>query len=303
MKYTKPPLTVGQQASLLRRRGMIGTAVQMQRCLSTVSYYRLSGYWYPFREQDDRFITGTSFREVWSRYTFDRRIRLLVMDAIERIEVAVRSNLAHHHAMEHGAFAYAMDPSSLPKLTPCRHTEFLERVAEETERSREAFVKHFRTKYGDRHVHLPVWMAVEIMAFGTLLTFYRGSSNRVKQAVASAFGVPAKVFDSWLLTMSVIRNICAHHARLWNRELGVKPLIPRQKDYPEWHQPARVENRRLFCVLTICQHCLRKLGLADDWAWRLKSLLQEYPDIPRVAMGFPDAWQSGPIWQEPVCKG
>lgn len=298
MRYTKPPLTFEQQVCLLCKRGMVGDTEQMQQHLSTVSYYRLSGYWHPFRAHDDSFKPGTTFEEVWKRYTFDRQLRLLVMDAIESIEVAVRSELAHHHAIAHGAFAYADDPLSLPKLAPLQRVEFLERVADETQRSKEAFVQHFTAKYGDCHMHLPVWMIVEVMTFGTLLTFFRGSSHYVKQAVASKFGVPAKVFGSWLLTLNMVRNICAHHGRLWNRELGLKPLIPRREGYPEWYQPVRVQNNRLFCVLMICQYSLCKLNLLNNWLSRLDSLLQQHPDIPRASMGFPDDWRSSPIWKD-----
>lgn len=297
MRFEKPPLTIKQQADLLCQRGLVGDPDRMQQCLKVVSYYRLSGYWYPFRRSDDTFKPDTSFAEVWTRYAFDRQLRLLVMDAIERIEVAVRSKLAHYHATAHGAFAYATEPSSLPKLTSGDRTSFLERAEDETRRSKESFVKHFKAKYGDCHKHLPVWMMAEVMTFGTLLTFFRGSSHRVKQDVASEFGMPAKVFRSWLLTLNMVRNICAHHGRLWNRELGLKPLIPRPGKYPEWHNPVPVGNNRMFCVLTICQYCLRKLDSDSDWAWQLHSLLREHPDIPQLAMGIPDNWQDCPIWK------
>lgn len=297
MRFEKPPLTIKQQVDLLCRRGLVGDTGRMQQCLKVVSYYRLSGYWYPFRRDDDTFKPDTSFSEVWRRYTFDRRLRLLVMDAIERIEVAVRSKLAHYHALAHGAFAYATEASSLPKLTFGDHASLLERIEDETERSKENFVKHFKAKYGDCHTHLPVWMMAEVMTFGTLLTFFRGSPHRVQQDVASEFYMPAKVFGSWLLTLNMVRNICAHHGRLWNRELGLKPLIPRPDKYPEWHEPVEVRNNRVFCVLTICQYCLHKLDSASDWAQELLRLLDAYSGIPLGAMGLPDNWQDCPIWR------
>lgn len=131
MRFEKPALTIKQQVDLLCRRGLVGDAGRMQQCLKAVSYYRLSGYWYPFRGDDNTFKPDTSFTEVWRRYMFDRRLRLLVMDAIGRIEVAVRSKLAHYHALVHGAFAYAAEASSLPKLTPGDHASLLERIETE----------------------------------------------------------------------------------------------------------------------------------------------------------------------------
>jgi abortive infection bacteriophage resistance protein len=231
-------------------------------------------------------------------YAFDRHLRLLVMDAIERIEIAVRSLMAYHHAHEHGAFAYAVDPNSLPKRGPGEHAEFLERLSEEVARSRERFVKHFWTEYGDAHNHLPVWMVTKVMSFGSVLSFFRSSSSKVKTAVASAFGMPHKVFDSWLLTLNTVRNICAHHARLWNRELGTNPIIPRLGDYPDWHTPVKVENKRVFAVLTICRHCLQEMAPQSKWMHRLEILLDNFPSIPRQHMGFPENWKDCPIWKK-----
>jgi abortive infection bacteriophage resistance protein len=193
MKYAKPPLALDAQADQLLQRGMTGDRDLMIARLASVSYYRLSGYWYPFRSAGDSFKPGTSFDDAWGRYVFDRRLRLMVMDAIERIEVAVRSQLAHQHSLLHGAFAYSTDPGTLPKLKGNEHQEFLDRIDEETQRSRETFVKHFKSKYGDSHRYLPIWMAAEVMTFGTVLTFFRGASHKVKQRVATAFGMPDTV--------------------------------------------------------------------------------------------------------------
>ncbi len=298
MKYNKPPLSFEQQADLLISRGMNGDRALMIKRLETVSYYRLSGYWFPFRKShEDTLKPGVSFESVWKRYAFDRRLRLLVMDAIERIEVAVRTNLAHHHAIDYSPFAYAENPQSLPKLKSDEWDKFKQKVIEETKRSQEVFVKHFRDKYGDSHEFLPVWMVTEVMTFGTILTFYRYTSHKVKQKVASVFGMPERVFESWLLTLNTIRNICAHHGRLWNRELGIKPMIPRRDQYPDWHDPIKINQDRVFAVLTICRYCLSRIAPQSRWPERVISLLDQYPDIPRSSMGFPENWQECPIWK------
>jgi abortive infection bacteriophage resistance protein len=228
-----------------------------------------------------------------------RRLRLLVMDAVERIEVAVRTQLAYHHAHNHGAFAYSTDPASLPKLNFDRYREFVQSVKDETSRrhrSQDQFVKHFQNKYGDVHHDLPVWMATEVMSFGTVLTFFRGSTHAVKQSVASVFGMPAAVFDSWLLTLTAVRNICAHHGRLWNRENGLKPIIPRITEYPDWHTPVKIENNRIFAVLTICQYSLKRIAPQSQWSKRLRVLLADYPCVPLSDMGFPAKWADSLIW-------
>lgn len=297
MKYAKPPLTIDDQVKLLFQRGMDGDPELMARQLTAVNYYRLSGYWHTFRKPDDSFKPDTAFDQVWATYVFDRHLRLLVMDAIERIEIAVRSLMAYYHAHEHGAFAYSEDLSSLPKMSPDDHKEFLARIAEETERSKETFVEHFQAKYGDSHRYLPVWMVTEVMSFGSVLTFFRNSSSKVKTAVASEFGMPHKVFESWLLSLNTIRNIVAHHARLWNRVLGLKPIIPRIADYPDWHTPVKVENKRVFAILTICRHCLREIAPQSKWMERLETLLARFSTIPTSYMGIPENWKECPIWK------
>jgi abortive infection bacteriophage resistance protein len=297
MKYAKPPLTIDEQARLLLQRGMTGDPDLIAQRLTAVNYYRLSGYWYTFRDRDDSFKPGTTFDLVWNTYLFDRQLRLLVMDAIERIEIAVRSLMAYHHAHKHGAFAYALDLTSLPKMDRDEHDAFLQCISEETNRSRETFVEHFRAKYGDSNKYLPVWMVTEIMSFGSLLTFFRNSGNRVKTAVAGAFDMPHKVFESWLLSLNTIRNIVAHHARLWNRVLGLKPIIPRIADYPDWHTPVKVENKRIFAILTICQHCLSQIAPQSKWMMRFEALLADFPTVPTSYMGFPENWKECPIWR------
>lgn len=262
----------------------------------------------PFRKFDplnpgqrlDEFEAGTSFDTVWTRYVFDRRLRMVMLDAIERIEIAVRSQLAYYHSHQFGLFAYATDGNSLPGCAGPQRATFLQHLQTEINRSKDTFVKHFKQKYGGDHNHLPVWMAVEIMAFGSVLTFYRGSPHKIKKSIASAFGVPDVVFSSWLLTLNTVRNICAHHGRLWNREIGTAPLIPRAADYPQWHQPHPFRNNRLFAALTICKWCVDRVAPQSGWSQRLRSLLAEFPSIPQVSMGFPADWEQSPIWTPPL---
>jgi abortive infection bacteriophage resistance protein len=295
--YRKPPLTLEAQADLLIGRGMSGDRDLMIERLSTVSYYRLSGYSFPFRNPDsETFRPGTTFEAVWRRYTFDRNLRLLVLDAIERIEVAARALLAHHHSLVHGPFAYAEDGTSLSFDSSDEREKFLEHLRQEKERSREQFVRHFNVRYGDPY--LPVWMATEIMSFGTMLTFYRAARPTVKARVAEPFSVPELVFTSWLLTLNTVRNICAHHGRLWNRELGVKPKIPRREMHPAWHAPYKIPNNRVFGVLTLCRYCLDCISPRSGWAGRFDTLLDEYADVPLAAMGMPANWKVHAIWNE-----
>ena len=297
MQYSKPALTYAEQAELLLSRGLLADRDALIARLQSVSYYRLSGYLYPLRRPDDTFRPGTSLDMVWRRYTFDRRLRLLVLDGIERVEVAVRTQVVYGHVHRHGAFGYT-DPATLPKLNGDRYGRFLASVYSETRRSSEVFVHHFDQKYGDKHGYLPLWMAAEIMPFGAMQTLFTGVEPQIKREIAHTYRIPDRVLISWLGSLNAVRNICAHHGRLWNRELGFRPLLPHARKYPQWHEPVAIETHRVFVILTILKHMISVIAPQSNWPGRIHALLEEFPDVPRVPMGVPDNWLDCPVWKK-----
>lgn len=296
MEYSKPPLSFEAQADRLISRGLVGERAILITRLKSVSYYRLSGYLYPFRNPDDSYVPGTSLVKVWDLYTFDRQLRILVLDAIERIEIAIRANIVYLHTQQHGPFGYAV-AATIPNLTASEHVGFITKFSTERRHSREVFVRHFTAKYGDQNQHLPFWMASEIMTFGMLLTILSGAAKTIRQQLAQPFGISEEVFLSWMRSIGGARNICAHHARLWNREFGYKPLIPRRHKHPEWHEPVEVKEYRLFGLLTVLKYMLNYIAPQSRWPDRLTGLLDRYPEVPRSPMGFPVNWKDCPIWQ------
>jgi abortive infection bacteriophage resistance protein len=293
MKYDKPALTLEQQADQLLGRGLVADRNDLLARLRSVSYYRLSGYWYPFRLEDDTFRPGSTLTAVWSRYTFDRRFRLLVMDAIERVEICLRAELVYCLAHEQGPFGY-LDPANLPNLSSEEREILMRQIQEDYTRSHEAFIRHFKARYGKDHACPPYWMITELMTLGTLLRLFKGCPRAIKQRIASRFGVSDKVFESWLGALNVVRNICAHHGRLWNRELGYKPMIPRKDG--RWHDPVAVPDDRMFGILTILKYLLDEIAPQSGWTGRLEALHAEYPRVPRRSMGYPDDWRDCPLW-------
>lgn len=300
MNYTKAALSFAEQADLLIGRGLAAERAQLISTLERVSYYRLSGYWHPFRQADDTFAPGTTLEQVWRRYTFDRQLRLLVMDAVERVEVAVlRTRMVEHHARQYGPFGYVHAAAFRPEFSQpdnygvVPRDRMLDEIDRATGQSREAFVAHFRAKYTSER-DLPLWMAAEVASFGTLLTFFRYLNHAESRQLAAAYGLPGKVLQSWLFSLNYIRNLCAHHARLWNRELSIKPLIP-QND-PQWQVPAPPDNRRVYAVLCLLRAMQRHIAPQSGWHQRLGQLLAQYPDVPAAAMGFVAGWEHSPLW-------
>src|SRR5204863_9361337 len=185
MKFEKPFLSIEQQIDRLTESGMSGDREMMAERLASVSYHRLSGYWFPFKQSDGEFKPGTSFEQVWKRYAFDRQLRFLLMDAIERFEVTFRSQLAYCHGELHGPFGYALDRTSRPGMSHRNFPEFYFNLLEELVRSKEPYIKDFYATHGDEHDVPTIWEAAEVMTFGSVVTLYRGTNPKVKQAVAS----------------------------------------------------------------------------------------------------------------------
>ncbi|MFC1541319.1 Abi family protein [Candidatus Latescibacterota bacterium] len=297
MIFSKPPLSFSEQADLILSRGLIADRDSLISCLSSVNYYRLSGYLYPYRNSDDTFRAGTTLDMVLRHYSFDQKLRILVLDAIEIVEVGVRTSVVYHFAHANGPFGH-VDYVNMRDLSRDGHQKWLEILDEETNRSTEAFVDHFKNKYGANHQYLPIWMASEIMTFGALLTMFKGMNNSLRQKVARDFSMNDVVLKSWLIALNGARNICAHHGRLWNRELGYKPKIPRGNKYPDWHTPVTISQNRVFVILTILKYLISIISPECVWSDHVRALLDEYPDISRVSMGFPHGWETSPLWEK-----
>ena len=299
--YEKPALTFDQQLQKLADRGIeIPDRSLARQQLSLISYYRLSAYWYPFRVRDEqgrvtnRVRNGVRWDDIIELYEFDRRLRLLVMDAIERVEVAVRTQLTYHFAHTYGPFGHVLPDSFRDWFGARAHSRWIDKLREEAANATEAFITHYQEKY-DGFPDLPVWMLTELMSLGSLSFWYTGLENRDKRAVSAHFNLHYKRLEKWLHSLTVIRNICAHHSRLWNRQLAVKPD---QQPEPEWQPPLTPRNDRIFYVLLMLRQIMRCDGNGDDWAASMDALLEPIcaNDEWREAMGVPENWKRHPLW-------
>ena len=302
MNYPKKALSFEAQAERLIERGLIADKDDLVQRLSSVSYYRLSGYLYSFRRPgSEDYIEGTTLRVIWDRYCFDRRLRVLFLDAIERIEVSIRTQLTYHFAHEHGAFGHC-DERNFPNLKIADYIDWRDSLLTETSRSKEAFKKHFFKKYGESHRNLPVWMASELMSMGSLLTLLKGVDGAITGKVAAHFDMADELLLSWLRSLYAARNISAHHSRLWNRVLGYAPSLPSKNKYPHWHLSDAegkkiLTNDRVGILLMICSGFLAQISPTSRWRERVEQLFNEYPEIPVKDMGLPEDWRKHPLWK------
>lgn len=310
--------------ALLISRGMLITdKPKAELCLSRIGYYRLSAYWYPFRESKtetdpttggkrvvvmDNFKPDTKFTTVHDLYVFDKKLRLIVLDALERIEITVRTDiatllgihgrLAHRDPkILHGNFARRAKAPGSPKT---KLDTWLDRLDKKFDDSREDFAKHFKRKYPNDH--LPIWMAVELWDFGTLSHFISGLTVKDKDALALTYGIPNGIMlESWIRCLNDIRNICAHHSRLWNRPLVSQPRWPSANAiaYLDHLQGDTHGQTRLYAALVLLCFMLKKVNPTSTWAKRLSDHVATLPDNPYVTVhnaGFPVNWMTQPIW-------
>jgi len=295
--FTKPALSVADQLKKLLARGLvIPDEAEVAHYLEHIGYYRLSGYTLPFQiggaEKNDNFRPGTAFSTVLDHYVFDRKLRLVVMDAIERIEVSFRSALSNSIATNHTPNWYQN-----PKMFrgEFAHDEFISIIkmqighAEKHKKRRDLPIEHYYQTYSSPDMP-PCWMVFEAISFGTISQVFENLAHPEYQAICKRFGFHRDILVSWVHSISYIRNLCAHHSRLWNRRFTITPIAAKA------HKPDLKPNHTLYAQLVVIQVLLKVIAPDNNWAKKVLDLLAEHPDISRQAMGFPDGWQDRPVW-------
>ena len=304
MRFRKPALSIPDQIKLLKCRGMtVEDEDRAQHYLRFLSYYRLEAYWLPFEvpPADDgghAFRDGTNFNDVLALYDFDRKLRLLVSDAIERVEIALRAQWAYHMAIEHGPHGYL--EQSHYKFSDKEYKECRSRLEREFMRSRETFIESYRRKYTSPEFP-PVWMAVEVMSFGLLSKFYENLKRRKdRQAIARPFGkLDETVIVAFAHHISYVRNICAHHGRLWNRRLTIKMIVPKSHAglRSAMNDADTYAVSYLYNTLVMLDHLLTIITPDNKWKDRIVDLIEGCPLVDPVGMGFPEGWRTHPAWR------
>lgn len=312
MRYQKPFLSIAQQIALLGQRGLeIGDQQLATRALEQIGYYRLSAYWYAFREirqntRTDTFLAGARLQDAVSLYIFDKKLRLLVLDAIERIEISLRTDIALTIGVN-GGWAHRDAQFVHPRFNrPNRRgqipfQEWMTRLDNCESRSRDEFVTHFRTKYTTERF-LPIWMSVEVWELGLLSHFLGGMRHRDITAISQRYGLTdARLLPSWTRTFTFVRNVCAHHGRLWNRAMVDQPVFPSIGDHAEFDHvvASRPPQERLYGTLVILNYLVRQLNGGTEWHLRVRELLDSFPASPLLSLnsaGFPPGWRQEAIW-------
>lgn len=297
--YTKTPLTLDEQLQRLEQRGIVfGDRDAARRVLENTNYYRLSGYWHIFKAEDDTFRCPDAFELSVRLHSLDVELRRLVLDITGHVEVAFRSRVAHRLAMEHGTFAHEDERAWAPRQRSVAE-RWRRGLYRETERSTDAFARHFKREYRE-WPKLPVWVACELMSFGTLSRLFKGMTTQDRAAVAAPFSIRHKVLASWLHMLVYVRNIAAHHGRLWNRTFSIKGMVPRTV---QWQAlGVGTELNRTYDALCVLRHLSQQIDAdaSDHWARRVVDLLNRFPaSVGGVKrLGAPQDWEHlTDLWQ------
>lgn len=321
MNSVKPWQSFPDQLQILKSRGLqVEDDEAALRYLARIGYYRLSGYWYPMRTVDkvasarekrpvrlDQFVEGSRFEDAVRLYVFDAKLRLLALDALERIELAVRVDVAHllgkydpcaqkNPKCLHGHFTKQLLRRG-PNKGKTEYQVWLGKYKQQLFRSRrEPFVEHHQRTYGGE---LPIWVAIEVWDFGMLSKLFAGMKLSDQDLIAQKYGVEnGRTFASWLRGLNFIRNVSAHHSRLWNINVLERAPLPQSASY--WRQ---LNNERPFLYFCFMQQMLRVLCPNSSWSQRFAGVLEEFPSkesliISLADFGVVEGWEEWDIWKQ-----
>jgi abortive infection bacteriophage resistance protein len=304
MKFAKPALTVAQQVGKLQSRGLrVENVREAEHYLRYIGYYRLSAYALPLQQgnvPDKPFKPGATFRNILDLYRFDRELRLLVIDAVERIEVAVRSVIVNELSIRHNPHWYRDAVHFNPASPRFKHHELVSRIGRElaipsgggkpTRLHHEVYINHYFTKYNDPDMP-PAWMVAETLTLGMWSQIFENLRvAEERKIIAIHFGVDEQILRNWLHALTYLRNLCAHHSRLWNRQTVIKIQIAKK------HMRFLKVNDRFYAFAVVIHALMQRIAPGTGWHQRLEKLLTEHSFVDPAAMGFPSNWRIEPFW-------
>jgi len=284
MEYKKPPIKVEDQIKLLRERGLIvDDEEKLGRYLRNISYYHFSIYFKHF-QKDDVFIKDTNFEDVLNVYVFDQKLRLLLLDVLERIEKSFKCHLVYEMSIK------TNDPFWIASHDFFQDGEkYNERIIGMLDgliSSKESCIRHYYNNY-HKPKYPPAWMIIEALSFGQAVMIFSQLTLENQEIVANSYGINKVFISNWFYALSIVRNVCAHHSRLWNNEFVVR-LNQRHGFYGKLFNNSN--GNRLFNYLIVLHAINCKFNPTSGWVEKLENLIVEHK-INISHMGFPDDWK------------
>lgn len=279
----KIPTTPDEQIKKLRERGCIINDEKLAReTLKYINYYRLSNYFIPFSVSKHKYEDGTTFEKILRIYEMDRKLRSILLAALEEVEITLRAAISNYHALKYGALGY-LNPSSFDRSH--NHQSFIARINHliESNSDRE-FVKHYTNRHDGK---FPLWVVMELFSFGTLAFFFKEMHTVDKKVLANEFfGCSPSEMDNWIFCLNELRNYCAHYSRLYGNHFPVLPRTPRGFE-PE------LENNVFGYIIVMKQIYRDKANWNERVVKPISRLLKKNAaDIRLSDLGFPEGWET-----------
>lgn len=228
-------------------------------------------------------------------YRFDKKLRMLLFNEIEKIEIAVREAVMNMTAERTGDIYWLTNNEHFRDQTIFNNSFSM--LSKEYERSTEDFIEHFKNTYSEPFP--PVWIIGELLPMGNVNMYYRNMKDKtLKKQIAQRFSLHAPVFESWLSVLTLTRNACCHHARVWNKINKIIPNDMKKMSRPWITLPS--DKRRIYYNICIIKYFLDIISPNNDMLGKMNMLFYDYPEIDKAALGFPKGWEEEPLWAQMV---
>lgn len=302
--FEKGAILIEEQINLLKERGLeILPTDNAEHHLSHISYYRLGEYWHSMQSDKSShlFKPQSRFSDVIALYRFDSELRSLLFDVIEKIEISLRTKLIYHLSLEYDPWWF----QNFNLFTDSRALVIiLYNLEEEITRTKDVTIKSHLKKHKDDLRFPPSWKSLEQTSFGSLSKLYGNLKNTIqsKDIIAVEYGAVNHTYlPSWLQSIAQIRNYCAHHSRLWNKNLPGTPKLL-SKPPCKWINdvPNQNEFQKLYIHLCVMKYLLNIIVPENEFTEKLQSILDKYPNVDPNALGLKTNWDMEPLWKSEI---
>lgn len=309
-KQVKPAATIEQHVDLLRSRGMKVDVALAHQWLANVSYYRLSAYWYPARIMEsngrrrDNFLPGTTFKAAVDLYEADRKLRTLVHDGMERVEITMRTRIGEALCID-DPLGYADPDHFRPSFDHQKWMSTAHRRISRAGRNNEA-IKHYRDEYDGKY---PFWVLAEVLDFADVSLLFEALPAKKQLEISEGLNIKINLDElsknqqrkaitqpplvRWMEQLTVIRNICAHHGRLWNKSFAPAPTAA-LRTQPEFALLPEGQSQQVFGALTVMAYLLRVTSPGTSWPDKvtrhIKNSFLPNPLVRPESLGIPSTW-------------
>ncbi len=282
--------------ALLESRGLIiSDKTKAILYLESIGYYRLSAYMYPFLKipkEFHQYKEGTTFQQVLNLYRFDKKLRMLLLNELEKIEIAIRRAIMNIPVQATGDIYWLTNPVHFANQKTFQDTKCT--IDREYAKSAEEFIKHFKDSYCEPYP--PSWILGELLTIGNVNMVYRNlKADKIRKRISQYFGLQPIVMESWITSLTLLRNACCHHSRVWNKVCSIMAVTPKRIAHPWITLPTNTQ--RVYFTICIIKYFLDIISPYNDMRDKMSKLFDTFPEIDKTALGFPFGWENEPLWQ------